>query len=69
MRVTRLSFFLFCFFVVLSQAKADNLPDLANIKVAAEEGNAQAQDKLGDSYFSSFDYSEAVKWYRLAAGN
>jgi len=48
---------------------ADALPDLAKIKLAAEHGDPQAQNTLGDRYRSSFNYSEAAKWYRLAAEN
>jgi hypothetical protein len=43
------------------------LPDLAQIKAAAEKGDAQAQDKLGDSYEGRFNYSAAAGWFRKAA--
>jgi len=42
-------------------------------QLAAEQGNADAQLRLGDWYADekskSKDYAEAVKWYRLAAEN
>lgn len=34
---------------------------------AAEQGNADAQYKLGLCYHSGQDYVEAVKWYKKAA--
>jgi TPR repeat protein len=42
-------------------------PPLAEIKAAAENGNAQAQDKLGDAYRSRLDTENALIWYRRAA--
>src|SRR5215813_1523849 len=37
----------------------------------AEQGNAQAQNQVGDMYYDAKgvaqDYKEAVRWYRLAA--
>jgi hypothetical protein len=45
----------------------EQLPDLAKIKAAAEGGDAQAQDKLGDNYEGRFNYSAAAEWYRKAA--
>ena len=41
--------------------------DLAKIKAAAEQGDASAQDKLGDAYRSRFDSVNAEVWYRKAA--
>ncbi len=39
--------------------------------IAAVQGNATAQNKIGDMYYNgqgvTQDYAEAVKWYRLAA--
>jgi hypothetical protein len=46
---------------------AQSLPDLAKVKAAAENGDAEAQAKLADAYSSSFNFSEAAKWYRAAA--
>ena len=43
------------------------LPDLAQIKAAAETGNAQAQDKLAGNYLSHFNFSAAAEWYEKAA--
>ena len=41
------------------------------IRKAAEQGDSESQDKLGDCYYNGDgipkDYSEAVKWYRKAA--
>ncbi|MEI7995657.1 MAG: tetratricopeptide repeat protein [Methylococcaceae bacterium] len=38
------------------------------MRIAAEQGNAEAQFKLGSMYEGvTEDYVEAVKWYRLAA--
>ena len=45
----------------------DGLPDLAQIKAAAEAGDAQAQDKLAGNYLSQANYSTAAKWYEKAA--
>jgi hypothetical protein len=44
-----------------------NLPFLAQIKAAAENGDAKAQDQLGDAYYGHFDYTNAQIWYRKAA--
>ena len=39
--------------------------------MAADQGNADAQTRLGNMYFEGLglpqDYAEAVKWYRMAA--
>jgi hypothetical protein len=43
------------------------LPDLAQLKAAAERGDAQAQAKLGDVYEGRFNYSTAADWFRKAA--
>lgn len=41
------------------------------LKAKAEQGLAEAQNKLGDCYYNgeglAQDYIEAVKWYRKAA--
>ncbi|MDB6032448.1 MAG: hypothetical protein JWM16_2786 [Verrucomicrobiales bacterium] len=42
-------------------------PASATLQAAAAEGDPQAQTHLGDAYLSSFEYSEAAKWYRAAA--
>ena len=44
-----------------------SLPKIAEINAAAENGDAQAQDKLAQSYLSSFNWSTAAKWFRNAA--
>lgn len=56
--------FLGCLAVGLSQSA---LPKIAEIKAAAESGDAQAQDKLAQSYLSSFNYSTAAQWFRKSA--
>ncbi len=43
------------------------LPDLAQIKAAAERGDAAAQDRLGDAYYAHLDGQNALVWYRKAA--
>lgn len=42
-------------------------PPLAALKAAAEQGDAHAQDKLGDVYRSNLDESSTLIWYRKAA--
>jgi TPR repeat protein len=44
------------------------LPDLAQIKLAAEKGDAKAQFDLGKTYRNRGDSENAEKWFRLAAG-
>ena len=40
-------------------------------RLAAEQGDAEAQNELGDMYYYGdgvpLDYNEAVKWFRLSA--
>jgi hypothetical protein len=48
-------------------ARGSDLPELAQLKVDAENGNAEAQSRLADRYLSSFEFTNATKWYRLAA--
>ena len=50
-----------------SRGQSSNLPSLAQIKAAAENGDADAQTKLGASYSMSGNPDEAAKWYRRAA--
>jgi hypothetical protein len=52
---------------VLPGFPQQQLPDLAQVKAAAERGEAQAQDRLGDSYEGRFNYSAAAEWFRKAA--
>jgi hypothetical protein len=47
-------------------AQAQNQP-VADLEAAAEAGNRQAQDKLGDFLYYRGDSEHAVPWYRLAA--
>jgi hypothetical protein len=57
--------------VVLAVGLAANaqldLPDLAKIKIAAEAGDAEAQDKLAEKFRSHGDTAQAIVWYRKAA--
>ena len=61
------AFALFAF--ALLGAFAQN--DIDSIKKAAEQGDAQAQFKLGICYFNGYgidkDFKEATYWYRKAA--
>ena len=52
---------------VLPGFPQQQLPDLAQVKAAAERGEAQAQDRMGDSYEGRFNYSAAAEWFRKAA--
>jgi len=42
-------------------------PTLLEIKTAAENGDAQAQNTLAQVYASQQDFADAVNWYRKAA--
>ena len=42
----------------------ENTPDLAALMEAAEEGDEEAGETLGNYYFEKKDYEEAVKWYQ-----
>ena len=55
--------------MLVAEAKSGeiNLPRLAQVKLAAER-DTTAQDKLGDAYVSQLDFPNAIKFYRLAAG-
>ena len=48
-----------------------NVEDVKSWRLAAEQGDADAQNKLGIAYSKgegvTQDYAEAVKWYRKAA--
>jgi hypothetical protein len=48
-------------------AGADDTPDLAKIKIAAESGDPAAQDKLAERYLLQSDVKQAELWYRKAA--
>jgi hypothetical protein len=52
---------------VLPAFPQEQLPDLAQVKAAAERGDAEAQDRLGDSYEGRFAYAAAAGWFRKAA--
>jgi hypothetical protein len=56
-----------CFLVAAFNIPAQNTPPLAAIKAAAEAGDPNAQDKLGDAYRSCQDTENAEIWYRKAA--
>jgi len=40
---------------------------LATWQAAAQQGNASAQDSLGEYYFQTKDYDSAHRWYAKAA--
>jgi TPR repeat protein len=44
-----------------------SLPTLAEIKIAAEKGDAEAQNKLGDAYLGRLNFSSAAEWFEKAA--
>jgi len=44
-----------------------SLPTLAEIKIAAEKGDAEAQNKLGDAYLGQLNFSSAAGWFEKAA--
>jgi len=56
---------------VAAYERGDYETAFKEFKAAAEQGNAEAQNRLGDMYAEGQgvpqDYGEAVKWYRRAA--
>ena len=64
-----------CVFVTLLAVGAAGIvagqTDLEALRIKAAQGDAEAQYKLGDWYYSGKevkqDSAEAIKWYRLAA--
>jgi hypothetical protein len=44
-----------------------SLPTLAEIKISAEKGDAEAQNKLGDAYLGRLNFSSAAEWFEKAA--
>src|SRR5205814_7981485 len=57
----------FAAITVQALAQDDKLPSMAELKVAAEAGNAKAQDQLGQTYYGSFNFSSAAEWFHRAA--
>jgi hypothetical protein len=55
------------FCVLADLAPAVAAPALAELKAAAEAGDAQAQDRLAEAYRRQFDHTNATFWYRKAA--
>lgn len=55
----------------LNSLKSENFETVESYRLAAEQGDAGAQNNLGLCYQKGFgvpkDYTEAVRWYRLAA--
>jgi len=55
----------------MASRSADNEEDAIRYRKSAEQGNAFAQNKLGDCYYFGRgvikDYGEAVKWFRASA--
>ncbi|MFN7139170.1 MAG: tetratricopeptide repeat protein [Limisphaerales bacterium] len=45
----------------------DSFASSKELKERAERGEADAQHQLGQRYFESGDYAEALKWYQLSA--
>jgi TPR repeat protein len=41
--------------------------ELSDIKALAEQGDAVAQDQLGNAYKADFNYATAAEWYRKSA--
>ena len=62
----RIGFIIIVLWAATSFAGSD-LPDLAKIKIAAEAGDAEAQDKLAERYIAHMDTAQAIVWYRKAA--
>jgi len=64
--------FSICFQATLTPARAFDGVDIAQVRKLAEQGNAEAQSKLGVLYASGVgmtrDKKEALKWYLKAAG-
>lgn len=60
-----------CLFILLGPLATGAVTDFAETRAKAENGDANAQVKLGDKYNSgegvTKDSTEAVKWYRKAA--
>ena len=54
-------------FAVSVAVAQSNLPNLAEIKVAAENGDPVAQDRLGESYLGRLNFSAAAEWFCRAA--
>ncbi len=52
---------------VISPFSSSATPRLAELKAAAEAGDAQAQDNLAEAYRRTFDHTNATFWYRRAA--
>ena len=58
--------------LVKQDKQPENIDDrIKRYRIAAEQGDAEAQNNLGDCYYNGDgvpqDYAEAVKWYRKAA--
>ena len=58
--------------LVKQDKQPENIDDrIKRYRIAAERGDADAQNNLGDCYYNGDgvpqDYAEAVKWYRKAA--
>jgi hypothetical protein len=46
----------------------EDLPDMNELRAKAEAGKAWAQTQLADLYLAASDFTNAVLWYRKAAG-
>ena len=48
-------------------AQSGQIPPLGALQTRPEQGDAAAQLELADRYFTHRDYSQAAKWFRMAA--
>jgi len=55
------------FFALQGGVAAAETPGFDKAKKHTDQGEAEANNSLGDIYADRHDYQEAVKWYRLAA--
>ncbi len=71
--ISRFVFILFCFSLCDAYSQNENPfqkilgPKTADIKAAAEKGDAEAQCKLAQAYYSSFAWSNSVIWFKKSA--
>ena len=55
---------LLSFLLLVGLHRTSAAPNLAEVKAAAEAGDAQAQDKLVEAYRRQHDHANKVYWYR-----
>lgn len=44
-----------------------DLPQLEQVRLAAEKGDPEAQYRFGQNYYGQFKFSQAVEWFRKSA--